>query len=747
MSSSSGGERPPLSEWNSAEADMLRGLFLDEADKHLRHITEAQKSLARASENSLDVDPEVVDVLFRHLHTLKGSAGSVGLDSVSRAAHELEDLCAEIRTGKLAPTFGILERIDEGISSLRALLTSARLTPPTAPPTARSDAGTPRIERRRQGDRRINMDRRTGTEGMLRVDAERLDALLDGVGDLIILRTRMDRRTNELDSVIRDLRGTRSKLRAILADPHAKTGEVVRRTEVEQLLDRLGELEVEVNGSISFLDRVSHALAADSDSVRRTSEQLEDQLRRARLVPLEWAYGRLHSALRELERSCRREADLVASGGEIELDKSVVDQITDPLLHLLRNSMAHGIEPSSVRGERGKPSRGRIEIRANQEADFINITFEDDGGGINRELVRQGLVRAGRVAEDATLDDQALLAAIFEPGFSTRSSSDAVAGRGMGLNIVKHAISRMGGEVKLEYEPGVFTRFRLSVPLSAAITQALLFKLGGQVYAVPAAHVIEILPVGPDMLTGAAPLLPRTTGRTAGPALPVLRLHAMLGVELPPGRRAAAVHARYGGRSFLFTCDKVIGPRTVVVRPPGPLLGMIPLYSGVTASGAGKAQLVLDLATLADAAHSPSPPTTAPLRRGQPRILVADGSRLAREAAARLLSTGGYQAIVAEDGWDAWEMLNERRFDALVTALEMPRVDGFELITRIRREPTLRDLPIVVLSSRTSPTTRQRALAAGADIFLPKGRHRRSLVDAITACLEEARIRGETGRT
>jgi DNA-binding response OmpR family regulator len=166
----------------------------------------------------------------------------------------------------------------------------------------------------------------------------------------------------------------------------------------------------------------------------------------------------------------------------------------------------------------------------------------------------------------------------------------------------------------------------------------------------------------------------------------------------------------------------------------------------VTASGAGKAQLVLDLATLADAAYSPSPPTAAALRRGQPRILVADGSRLAREAAALLLSTGGFQAITSEDGWDAWEMLNERRFDALVTALEMPRVDGFELITRIRREPTLRGLPIVVLSSRTSPSTRQRALEAGANIFLPKGRHRRSLVDAITACLEEARIRGETGR-
>jgi CheY-like chemotaxis protein len=174
-----------------------------------------------------------------------------------------------------------------------------------------------------------------------------------------------------------------------------------------------------------------------------------------------------------------------------------------------------------------------------------------------------------------------------------------------------------------------------------------------------------------------------------------------------------------------------------VIRPPGPLLGLIPLYAGVTASGAGKAQLVLDLGALADAAFGP-PRTAAPgPRRGQPRVLIVDDSRMARESASRLLSAGGYQTVAAEDGWDAWEILGERRFDAVVTALEMPRVDGFQLIARIRHEATLRGLPIVVLSSRTSPSTRQRALAAGANMFLPKSRHKRSLAEAVAFCLRE----------
>jgi chemosensory pili system protein ChpA (sensor histidine kinase/response regulator) len=799
------GERRPLSEWNPSEAELLRGLFLDEADKHLRHIAEAQQALARAAETTLDVDPQLVDALFRHLHTLKGAAGSVAHDAIARAAHELEELCAEMRSGKLAPTFGILERIDEGVSALRALLTSARLSAPPArgayPPEAVA-LPLASADRRRQADRRAVADRRGSGDGMLRVEAERLDALLDGVGDLVILRTRLDRRVHELESVLRDLRVTRNSMRTSLVElgagmdptwepsegsqtlrppthdptplaalglarwsaagsegareagggragwdvrpeaPAGGAGGLPTRPGIPpetRVLDRLGEAEVGFANFALYLDRTARALAADAGTMRQVSEQLEEQIRRARLVPMEWMYSRLGSAMRELERTCRRPVDMVVAGGEVELDKSVVDQLSDPLLHLLRNALAHGIESPEVRAERGKPARGRIDIKTVQEGESVSITFEDDGGGIDREAVRQALRRTGRQDAADALDDKGVVAAVFEPGFSTRPHSDALAGRGMGLNIVERTIEHMGGEVKLECQAGVFTRFRLSVPLSGTITQALLFKLGGQVYAVPAAHVIEALPVGPDVLAGNAIVTPMPAKHPTGnaPALLLLRLHALLGVELPPGRRAAALHVRYGGRDFIFTCDKVIGPRTVVIRPPGPLLGLIPLYAGVTASGAGKAQLVLDLGTLADAAFGP-PRTAAPgPRRGQPRILIVDDSRMARESAARLLSTGGYQTVAAEDGWDAWEILGERRFDAVVTALEMPRVDGFQLIARIRHEPTLRGLPIVVLSSRTSSATRQRALAAGANIFLPKSRHKRSLVEAVAFCLRE----------
>ncbi len=701
----------PLAEWSSEEAELLRGLFLEEAERHLRQIVEAQKALIVAG--SAAAQRELVETLLRQLHTLKGSAGSVGFTTIAQATHDLEELYAEIHTGQATPTAGLLDRLDEAVAGLRALLDGARATP--ARQREGDESGPVSLERRRSNDRRTALDRRHGS---VRVEADRLDALLEDVGDLVILRTRIERRLRELEGVLRDLHHTRTSLRTAAAIP-----------DLGALLDRAGEVEVEFTDAISFLERATSALSQESDGLRRTTDHLEEQLRHARLVPLDWVFSRLAAALRELDRTSGRHTELVTHGADIELDKSVVEQLGEPLLHLLRNSVAHGIEPAAERTARGKPAQGRIEVAARQEGDLVTVTVADDGRGIDREAVRQALVRLGQLTPEAPLTEGAMQTALFEAGVSSRATSDALAGRGMGLDIVKKALMRLGGDVRLEYQAGTGTQFELTVPVAAAITQALLFKLGGQVYAIPAAHVVEAVPLGADDLPISAP---RTD---AAAALPFLRLHALLGTERPPGRRGAALHVRYGARSFLVSCDRIVGPRTIVVRPLGPLLGLLPFYAGVTVSGAGKAQLVLDLAALADAAHAPVRAPILPQRRGQARILVVDDSRLSREAAARALTSAGYHPITAEDGFEAWEMLGESRFDAVVTDLEMPRLDGFELIARIRSEPTLRNLPVVVLSSRTSQVMQARALRVGANAVLPKAPGKRGLGDAVAALL------------
>jgi chemosensory pili system protein ChpA (sensor histidine kinase/response regulator) len=745
-------------EWNTAETELLRSLFLDEAQEHLRRIAEAERLLARVPQDGDGVLIDAVDALLRPLHSLKGAAGSVGFEAIGRTAHELEELCAEIRNGALAPTAGILERIDEGMATLRALIDGAR----AAPSTTRHDAGVVLSangedsgERHHAPDGPKAIDRRQ-PERSVRVESGRLDPLLDGIGDLVILRTRIERRLRELESVLRDMNRTRTSLRTLssgLGEQWTAVGASAETapdaSQAGNALDRLSDAELELSGVVAHLDRATRGLGAEAEALRRTTGELDEALRRARLVPLDWAFQRLPPALRELERTAGRHVELVIRGGEIEVDKSLVEQIADPLLHLLRNALAHGIEAPGDRQARGKSTKGRIQVTARQEGEFVFIRFDDDGRGINREEIRQALVRRGRIPADAPLDERTLLSAIFEPGFSSRAEADALAGRGMGLNIVKRAVTRLGGDVSVQYRSGAGTRFRVAVPMHAAITQALLFKVGGQVYAVPAAHVVQALPLGPDALLVKDGAVEGVALRraSADAHVPILRLQSLLGLETAPGRRTAALHIRYGERGFIATCDKIIGLRTIVVRPLGPLLGTLPLYAGVTISGAGKAQLVLDLGALAEAAYAQGRHLSSGVRRSQPRVLVVDDSRLAREATAAVLVGAGFQAVTAEDGWEAWELLGERRFDAVVTDLEMPRVDGFELIARIRREATLRRLPIVVLSSRTAQPTRARALSVGANLILPKGPHKKALTEAVASLLEshegaEQRARG-----
>jgi chemosensory pili system protein ChpA (sensor histidine kinase/response regulator) len=275
--------------------------------------------------------------------------------------------------------------------------------------------------------------------------------------------------------------------------------------------------------------------------------------------------------------------------------------------------------------------------------------------------------------------------------------------------------------------------FTVRLPVTTAVQFALLFKVGGQTYAVPAARVEEAAQVSPEDLR-LSPARERVVIR--GRELPLVRLGALFGVPAPPGlatRSALVLTAE--DETFAVTCDKVIGPREIVVRGLGPLLAKMPLYAGATISGAGKVQLILDVAQLGKLARHGVGGVRPTRALGPRRVLVVDDSRSIRETASLILLQGGYAVETVPDGWDAWEMLQDRPFDLLVTDLEMPRLDGHELISRVRRSADLRGLPVLVVSSRTAESTRTRVLAGGADGFVPKPLRKRTLLDAVDTAL------------
>jgi len=548
------------------DARVLRALFLDEVGNYLDRIHQAAEGFVHAALIPDFVPGEELDALFRALHTLKGAAGSVGHEAIAQATHDLEDICADIRHGRLAPTPGILERMDDEFSALRALVEGARSRPAPAASPVQAAAPSLLVDRRKENDRRIVGDRR-GKDGAIQVESSHLDRMLEHVGDLVILRTRMERALDRLQAVRTQLEGLR--------------GTLAPSPETTALSDGLA-------ASVAELGENIRATQSETESLRATTEGLNNSVRHARLMRVDWIFHRLRGVVHEAELATGKKAQLITGGGNLELDRTLLEKLFPPLLHLVRNAMAHGVETPELRRQTGKPEMGRIEILARLDGDFVFLTFSDDGAGVDRERARRTLVDQGRLPPKATLDDERLVAALFEVGFSTQETPDALAGRGMGLDVVRTTVRSLGGEVTCETARGRGTRFDISFPLTTAITEALLFKVGGQVYALPQTHV-----------TGTTP---GSAESAVGFETPKVDLRALFGTASHID--SATVAARWGNRTFSLICDRIIGPRTIVIRPAGAIIGRIPYFAGTTVSGSGKAQLVLNTRTLCEMARA-----------------------------------------------------------------------------------------------------------------------------------------------
>jgi chemosensory pili system protein ChpA (sensor histidine kinase/response regulator) len=828
--------------FDADETALLRSFFLDEAQEHLEGITSTLIALEREPGRR-----DLVDVLLRKTHTLKGSAATVGLAAAAEAAHRLEDVFAQLRSGRLAMS---TERLDalvgavdtvrsvalatdaaaarERLAAMIALLDAATAReaipqhldpadsgestePPTSRAVARIDSSsgphpdpTPDESSTRDDDsslfddRRGASERRAGGPQLLRVEAARVDVLMDAVGELVFDRTRIERRAQELRGVTKELSKTRAALRLMLAPLRAagaaaEQGVRPSSEAIYNVVQRITDLEGELAVQSAQLARTTATLADDTEALRRTSSQLQTGLTQVRMMSVRGLFSRLARPLRELARKAGKRVELNTSGEETELDKTVVDQIVDPLVQIVRNAVVHGIETPEQRLRAGKPATGHVTMSARHQGDGVYLEIADDGAGIDVERLRTMLVQQGRLGEAQArlMKPERIMAAIFEAGISTRDEADELAGRGVGLDVVREAIARLGGEISVTSVRGEGTRFTLRLPLTTAIAQALLFKVGGQVYALPNVHVLQttwIEASSPAMPTHVA--IPSSDG---GP-VPLVSLHELLGAEAPrDSRRVPAVVLEFAGRRLAATCDKVIGPREIIIKSIGPLLAPLGIYAGATISGAGKVQLILDSAALAQLAYPPVPGDEAvphPIETGasasvnvavplpaamgghthvahvvrdstrdtgsQPalrnlppstpsaqmaaaapprRVLVADDSRTVRETVSRILGGAGYIVDTATDGIEAWDMLKDVEYDLLVTDLEMPRLGGFELLEKVRTGHATKLMPVLVISSRSAEVHRLRAAQMGANAFMAKPVQKPQLMEQVVALL------------
>jgi len=811
--------RAELAAFFAANDDVL-SYFGPEAAEHLDAMTTAIITLERYGAGDASVA-----ALFRAVHTLKGAAYVVGCRPIGELAHGLEDLLVAVRESRAPLTPAVLDaslsavdcfkhmldpaaRLDLDLTAAAAGLrarvsalleaapaagatpalapvdspvevtTAPAETAPARPAVPAAPAVTPARPARpaRESAAPARLGRQT-----IRVALERLDGLMDLVGELVVARSALERRLAELDRIGDVLFTSRARLGQSVTDferrhldqqlpvrrddesredagaRHRSVSEVFAQLEFDRYDDftlfTRGVAEIasdiaEVHAELASLGRT---VREDVGLVHRLTGEVRAGLGRARLVPIGSLYTRFVRQGQEAARANGKSVRIETSGESVELDASIIEQAVDPLLHLVQNAVVHGLESPDERRARGKPAAGTVTLSASHRGAFVVIEVADDGRGIDADRLRRRAVAQNFVRADAaaTMSDHDALELIFRPGFSTAAEVTTMAGRGVGMDVVRTNIGRLNGEVVVETELGAGTRFTLRLPLTVLVTEALLVRVGIEVLAVPLNAVHLIATLDADGRRGGS------GGETAlieDRWLPLIHLDRALGLQsADAGDRPPVLALRGGGGLFACQVDQVLHMEEIVVKPLGAFLDGIGPYSGATVSADGRVTLLLDAPALGQLALRPSPGTrtarvpsvggsaahqtgrigggvsvghhVAPsavhgVRKG--RVLLVDDSLSVRKFVGAMLEKAGFEVTTANDGADALARLVEAEFDVLVTDLEMPRLNGYELLEDVRRRPSTRDLPVVILTTRAGDKHQGLARRLGVNHYITK---------------------------
>jgi two-component system chemotaxis sensor kinase CheA len=628
----------------------------------------------------------------------------------------------------------------------------------------------------------VEPERHATSSDFVRIPAEKLDAMLACSGELLVARRCVELRAGELasirDAVARwrsEWHGAEKALAKLVPreraggagagpgdagdhDDRDNQGRDRERAASDPLRAPIPRYAAEVLGQVGErlsrmehdLDRFVTAIGAGTRQLERAALRLDDEVRRVRMLPFAEACQGLERTVRDVARTQEKQVELVIEGGDVELDRSVLEGLRDPLNHLVRNAVDHGIESPDRRQAAGKPGVGRVTVAAALHGTQVEVVVADDGQGLDLDAVRSEARRRGLVEPKEERD---LADLIFLPGFSTTRIVTSISGRGVGLDVVKSRLEELHGSVELGINPGQGTYFTLAVPLTLTTLRALLFGAGGQTFALAGSSVPKLVRVDPRALRT---IEGRTMLISDGAALPVVELVRVLGLpprppastaETAPARTAASASnmrpgliIAAGERRVAFLVDELITEQEIIVKNLGKRLKRVRHAVGATILADGRIAPVLNAANLVRSAlgqpaQGPGlagPPDAAPdageAAHGDPapapgarkRLLVVDDSVTTRTLEKSILEAAGYEVLAAVDGEAAWRLLQERGADLVVSDVEMPHKDGFELTETIRHSTRFAELPVVLLTARASDRDRARGAEVGADAYIVK---------------------------
>ena len=585
----------------------------------------------------------------------------------------------------------------------------------------------------------------------VRIRADLLDRLVNYAGEVAIYRARLEQQLASFRTNLGELDQTTSRLRDQLRKLEIETeAQIIARFQREPDMadETFDPLELDRFSTLQQLTRALSESAADLTNLEqvlddltrqhetlllqqsRVSSDLQEGLMRTRMVPFDSLVPRLRRILRQAGSETGKSVQLKVDGAQGEMDRSVLERITAPLEHMLRNSVAHGVESPADRAKVGKPGDGLVRIAVSREGSEVVIAVSDDGRGLDAAAIRAKAIERGLLAADAEVPDAELYGFILQTGFSTAESVSKLAGRGVGMDVVHSEIRQLGGTLGIRSRAGKGTEFLIRLPFTLAVTQAVFVKIGETSFAVPIASVAGVGRIDRDELE-MGQLRGDALYRYAGDDYPVHDLGMLIGHA--PAKAAESLQmplllARSGELRAAIAVDQVLGSREIVVKPVGPQVSSLPGIFGATVMGDGSVVVILDVLPLVrrhlshvDSAETLLEPRAAvrPVAR-VPLVMVVDDSITMRKVSSRVLERQNYEVLTAKDGIDALEKLAERVPDVMLLDIEMPRMDGYELATHMRNDARLRHIPIIMITSRSGEKHRQRAFEIGVNRYLGK---------------------------
>jgi len=714
----------------------LLPIFLEEANDIFPQIGSDLRAWCERPE-----DKALGRSLQRSLHTMKGSARMAGAMHVGDLTHHMEERVVQaMAQAQHDATFGDeLESCLDGIANaLEQLRDEKSFADQVAAGAAASE----------------DTAQRAMPTAMLRVRSDTVDRLVNEAGEISVTRSRIEAELRSFKAGLLELIDSVSRLRGQLREVEIQAeGQMQARISLSEdtaekfdplefdRFTRLQELTRFMNESAHDVLTVQQALLKNLDEASAAlstqtylNRELQRNLMLIRMVPFANISERLYRVVRQTCKELGKKARLELCGTEVELDRNVLDKMTAPLEHMLRNAIAHGLESPQQRERAGKPPTGTIRLALHQENNEVIFELSDDGAGINLVQLRQKAVELGMPQMDENVSDEQTMQLIFTPGLTTATEVTEISGRGVGMDVVRSEITALGGRIEVSSKRGKGMRFVSHLPLTLMATQALLVRAGQAVYAIPSGMVEQVQQVKAAALKG---IYRQGRVEWKGKPYPLHYLPRLLGneecaPESHPYNRVLLL--RSGEQRLAVHVDELIGNQEMVVRNMGPQLAHLPGIAGATVLGNGSVVLVLNPVQLAQRILGVRKTTKAVAVEPMPApplVMVVDDSLTVRKITSRLLARAGYHVVTAKDGVDALEQLGEISPAVMLLDIEMPRMDGFELTRHLRRDPTTQHLPIIMITSRTAEKHRDHAHELGVNVYLGKPYQEEELLQQI----------------